>query len=173
MRWWNSPLWSGVKAIMPAKWHATSLKASFVSLLVILVALVASPSNAAKGFRVDIAMPSKGMCGDRDRSLFASVLPDGSVRLNEEDVELGKLDSRLQEIFSNRTERVIFVISDEAATFGQVAAFIDVAKRWVDHVALLSHAVLRDPGNCGPVLPMPQQPDVPKPDLKFVPLWPW
>jgi biopolymer transport protein ExbD len=158
---------------MQARPHGASLNAAFVSIFLILTVLAASGSGGAKGLRVDIAQPSKGMCGDRDRLLFASVLPDGRVRLNEDYVEKGELAGRLAEIFRNRTESVIFVIPDPNVSFSQVAALLDVSHPRVNHVALLSHAVLRHPGNCGPVIPVRQQPDAPKPDLKFVPLWPW
>jgi biopolymer transport protein ExbD len=124
---------------------------SLASLFAILAVLVPSTFSQPKGLPVDIAVSSgTTFCGDGDRLLVASVLPTGRVRLNDEDVELNKLDRRLKEIFRDRAERLIFVIPDATAAFGDVVALIDIAKGQADHVAMLSHAVLRNPGNCGP-----------------------
>jgi biopolymer transport protein ExbD len=145
-----------------------------VAILTLAVRLAMIPAKA-RGLPVSIAVPSVGLCGDGDRLLFAFAQPDGLIKLNEErPLSNGQLEIKLKEIFNGRTERVIFAVGEPDATYGQMVALVENARRRVDQVALVTHAVMRTPGPCGvPTLPPPPAPRTPVPDLKDVPLWPW
>jgi hypothetical protein len=141
----------------------------------LLFSVFASARDQPHGFRLDIATSAKeGVpCGDHDRQLLAFLMPGDKVLLNAEVVESRHIANRLRDIFGRKTERVIFVVPEPDVTVGQVVTFIDVAREHVDRVALLSHEVLRNPGNCGPLLPVPSPPKMPNPAVKFVPWWQW
>lgn len=99
------------------------------------------------------------------------VLTNGRVQLNGEDLDRGAFLSRLEAAFLNQADRAIFVIPDENVVFGQVAAVIDDASLKVNHIALLSHAVHKKQGNCGPALPVPMPLRDPIPGLDSVHFW--
>jgi biopolymer transport protein TolR len=126
--------------------------APIISLFLILIAIVAVAPARSRGHMVDIAFPDGGAGICNNRMVVAQVWPDGRLRLNQEDVELGNLSHRLAQIFQTRAERLIFISPDRDATFGQVAAIVDIAKTQTDRVALLTHAVQRQSGSCGPIL---------------------
>lgn len=146
----------------------------FVSLFLILAVICLASAIPARGLKVEVAVPlDQYPCGDGDRLLVVRVMADGGVRLNEESLKPSELPGRLKKAFLNRADRLLFVLADEDAAFGQVTSAIDAAAWEVEHIALMSHFVARHPGNCGPTLPLPVPLRVPTPGLDSVHFWPW
>ena len=66
----------------------------------------------------------------------------GSLKINQEDVTWASLESRLQEIFKYRAERVAYVRGDAPVEFAQVARAISLMRSaGVDQVGLLTSPV--------------------------------
>jgi biopolymer transport protein ExbD len=65
---------------------------------------------------------------DKDRTVVIVIAKDGSIKLNQEDIDVTKLQDRLVEVFKTRAERVVFIKGDPDLEFGAVARAIDIAK---------------------------------------------
>jgi biopolymer transport protein TolR len=69
-----------------------------------------------------------------------TVREDGTVLLNQEPLELPKLNERLLALFRNGASDVIFVRGEKALQFGRVAAVIDLARgAGVNRIALMTN----------------------------------
>lgn len=60
--------------------------------------------------------------------VVVQLLADGSLRINQEPVIWGNLQSRLEEIYKMRASRVVFIRGDAEVEFSQVARVMDVMK---------------------------------------------
>src|SRR5271155_3937778 len=58
---------------------------------------------------------------DQDRTVVIIIDKDGKMHLNNEDTDMKKLGSRLEEIFKTRAERVVFVKGDPDLDYDSVA----------------------------------------------------
>ena len=87
-----------------------------------------------------------------DRSIERPVSPDivivvqvgsnGSLKINQEDVTWDSLESRLQEVFKHRAERIAFVRGDAPVEFAQVARAISLMRSaGINQVGLLTSRV--------------------------------
>jgi biopolymer transport protein TolR len=65
---------------------------------------------------------------DKDRTVVIVIAKDGTMKLNQEDIDVSKLQDRLVEVFKTRAERVVFIKGDPDLEFGAVARAIDIAK---------------------------------------------
>jgi biopolymer transport protein ExbD len=63
-----------------------------------------------------------------DDQLVLEVLPDGSVRLNQEPVTVDQLDARLKVALARRKDKVVFFTAADAANFERAVAVLDAAK---------------------------------------------
>src|SRR5437899_2453084 len=66
---------------------------------------------------------------DTDQRTVVIVIDKGrKMMLNQEPIEESKLQSRLEEIFKTRAERIVFVKGDPDLEYRDVARAIDIAK---------------------------------------------
>jgi biopolymer transport protein ExbD len=83
--------------------------------------------------------PQKQNDTPNDRTIVVQVLKGGTVKINQDDVGIDKLQGRLEDIFKMRAEKVAFVRGDEDLTFSDVAQVIDkVHAAGVDKVGLIT-----------------------------------
>jgi len=54
---------------------------------------------------------------------------DGSVSLNDTDIEMGRLYQALSEMYSGKTGRDLSLMSDKGVPFGKVVEVMDIAKK--------------------------------------------
>src|SRR5476651_548759 len=74
-----------------------------------------------------------------ERTIVVQVLKNNTLKINQDDVPLDKLQGRLEDIFKTRAEKVAFVKGDEDLTFSDVAVVIDkVHAAGVDKVGLIT-----------------------------------
>lgn len=116
-------------------------------LLVLLVIFMTITPITPKGLDAAIPQPpppgtpppppdeqSKTIVVTRDRS--------GALKVNQDEVELSGLGSKLQEIFKTRNDRTMFVNGDPDLLFNDVVEIIDVAKgAGVDKVGLMTEQI--------------------------------
>lgn len=101
-------------------------------LLVLLVIFMVIPHS--QGLRVQVpqqcSAPGQGDCSVRDKptAVVIQVLADGSLRVNQEPVNWGNLESRLTEIYKLRADRTAFIQGDAVVEFAVVARAIDVMR---------------------------------------------
>lgn len=61
------------------------------------------------------------------------------VKINQDEVDIRQLGSRLEDIFKTRNDRVIFVKGDSSLPFAQVAQVMDIAKgAGIDKIGLIT-----------------------------------
>jgi biopolymer transport protein ExbD len=93
-------------------------------LLVLLVIFMVIPHS--RGLRAEIPQDCKG-CPPvvKPSIVVVQVLADGSLRVNQEPVQWGNLESRLTEVFKVRADRTAFIWGDPSVEFAVVARVID------------------------------------------------
>jgi biopolymer transport protein TolR len=76
---------------------------------------------------------------DQDRTVVIQIAKDGSMKINQEDITVAKLEDRLKEVFKTRAERVVFIKGDPDLDFEAVAQAIDIAKgAAIDKIGLMT-----------------------------------
>src|SRR5215475_2721928 len=77
-----------------------------------------------------------------NKTIVISVDKTGTIKINQNVVEIRYLGDQLQDIFKTRNERVAFVNADPDLLFKDVAEVIDVAKgAGVDKVGLMTEQI--------------------------------
>ncbi len=73
------------------------------------------------------------------RTIVVSIDASRQVKINQDPVDIRMLQTRLEEIFKTRNERVMFVKGDARLDFAEVAQVIDIAKgAGIDRIGLIT-----------------------------------
>jgi len=108
-----------------------------VLLVLIIIFMVITPVVPTG---LDASLPQDAQQGAVRHDTVITVLGNGSVRLNEEPVELAVLHERLLRIFGARANSVVFIRGDKDLDFAQIAEVIDIAKgAGIDRIGLMTH----------------------------------
>ena len=76
---------------------------------------------------------------NQDPTVVIQIDKDRHLKINQDPVELSALQSRLEQIFSTRAERVVFIRGDKDLEFEPVAQAIDIAKgAGIDKIGLMT-----------------------------------
>src|ERR1700727_3910362 len=102
-------------------------------LLVLLIIFMVLPPLAPKGLEALVPQPPPPNQPETqtDRTVVVQVLDDNGkikLKINQEDVTMENLQTRLTDIFKTRAERVMFVKGDPDVEFQNVAQVIDIAR---------------------------------------------
>jgi biopolymer transport protein TolR len=116
-------------------------------LLVLLVIFMTITPLTPKG--LDAAVPQPPPPGTPppppdalNKTIVISVDKTGTVKINQNVVELRYLGDQLQDIFKTRNERIAFVNADPDLLYKDVVEVIDVAKgAGVDKVGLMTEQI--------------------------------
>ncbi len=114
-------------------------------LLVLLIIFMVITPLTPKGLDALVPQPPKDQQKQpqsTDRTIVVQVLRGGGqpmLKINQEDVTWDKLQTRLEEIYKTRAEKVMFVKADTDLPFADVAQVIDIAhSAGVDKVGLIT-----------------------------------
>ncbi len=109
-------------------------------LLVLLVIFMTVSPHVPAGFDAAIPQtPPPGHVPSPENVIVLSVDRGGVIRINQDEVETGRLVERLQDIFKARNDRTIFVQADNGLLFNDVAQLLDAAKTaGVDRLGLMT-----------------------------------
>ena len=116
-------------------------------LLVLLIIFMVITPLTPKGLQALVPQPPKDQQQKQveptDRTIVVQVIKSGgaepALKINQEDVTWDKLQSRLEEIYKTRAEKVMFVKADTDLPFADVAQVIDIAhSAGVDKVGLIT-----------------------------------
>lgn len=111
-------------------------------LLVLLIIFMVITPLTPKGLDALVPQPPKNpqqQSNPDERTIVVQVLKNNTLKINQDDVTLDKLQGRLEDIFKTRAEKVAFVKGDEDLTFSDVAQVIDkVHAAGVDKVGLIT-----------------------------------
>jgi biopolymer transport protein ExbD len=116
-------------------------------LLVLLVIFMTITPLTPKG--LDAAVPQPPPPGTPppppdaiNKTIVVSIDKTGTIKINQNVVEIRYLGDQLQDIFKTRNDRVAFVNADPDLLFKDVAEVIDVAKgAGVDKVGLMTEQI--------------------------------
>jgi len=111
-----------------------------ILLVLIIIFMVITPLTPT-GLRTLVPQPAPAGREQPppSRDIVITVRPDGTVRLNQEPVELKELRQRLKRLVRTATDHVVFVRGEKGLEFRAVAEAIDIAN-WagLDRVALMT-----------------------------------
>jgi biopolymer transport protein ExbD len=114
-------------------------------LLVLLIIFMVITPLTPKGLDTLVPTPNPNARPDPEvlaRTIVVSIDAARRVKINQDDVDIRMLGSRLEDIFKTRNERVMFVKGDPTLPFGEVADIIDIATgAGVDKVGLITKAL--------------------------------
>ncbi|HYM79700.1 MAG TPA: biopolymer transporter ExbD [Candidatus Dormibacteraeota bacterium] len=117
-----------------------------VLLVLLIIFMVISPSTP-KGLDALVPQPPPPNAPKNqtpDRTIVVQLIDRGpgsdpGVKINNEDATWDNLQGRLEDIYKQRAEKVMFVKGDDAIPFGNVANVIDIAHAaGVDKVGLIT-----------------------------------
>lgn len=112
-----------------------------VLLVLIIIFMVITPLTP-KGLDALVPQPSPNKQNEDvvSRVIVVSIDAERRVKINQDQVDIRLLGSRLEEIFKTRNDRVMFVKGDDRLPFGDVATVIDVAKgAGIDKIGLITN----------------------------------
>ena len=114
-------------------------------LLVLLIIFMVIVPVTPKGLDAMVPQPPKNpqQQPKQDRTIVVQVFyhPGAapSYKINEDDVAKTDLRGRLDAIYANRAEKVMFVRGDDDVNFSYVADVIDIGRAvGVDHIGLMT-----------------------------------
>ncbi len=114
-------------------------------LLVLLIIFMVIVPVTPKGLEALVPQPPKNpqQQPNQDRTIVVQVLyrpgQTPAYKINETDVNHSELLSKLQDIYANRAERVMFVKGDDDVNFSYIADVIDIGRAAnVDHIGLMT-----------------------------------
>jgi len=114
-------------------------------LLVLLIIFMVITPLTPKGLDAIVPQPNPNAKPDPEvlaRTVVVSIDAARRVKINQDDVDIRMLQSRLEDIFKTRNERVMFVKGDPTLPFGEVAQIIDIAKgAGLDKIGLITKAL--------------------------------
>src|ERR1700676_4406325 len=97
-------------------------------LLVLLIIFMVITPLTPKGLDALVPQPPKTpqqQQNPEDRTIVVQILRNDTIKINQDDVPMDKLQGRLEDIFKTRAEKIAFVKGDEDLTFADVAQVID------------------------------------------------
>ncbi len=109
-----------------------------VMLVLLIVFMVAAPLMTS-GVNVDLPKTSAQPVNSDSQPLTVSVNAEGKIYLQDTEVALSDLVTKLQAIAQNNPDRRIFVRGDKAVPYGQIMAVMgDITQGGFTKVALLA-----------------------------------
>jgi biopolymer transport protein TolR len=97
-----------------------------VLLVLIIIFMIIQPQRSI-GLATDVPQPAPGAAAAPGSDITIAVRGDGTVRLNEEVVQVTALEARLHDLYKRAADLVVFIRANEDVDFGQVAEVIDTA----------------------------------------------
>src|SRR5690348_14386575 len=119
-------------------------------LLVLLIIFMVIVPITPKGLNTLVPQPPKDKSNpppENDRTIVVQVLGDGQgahigYKINDNDYAKSALEPKLEEIFSTRQEKVMFVKGTPDVDYGKVAEVIDMGHQAnVDNIGLITPRV--------------------------------
>jgi biopolymer transport protein TolR len=115
-----------------------------VLLVLIIIFMVITP-RTPHGLDALVPQPNPNAKPDQDvlnRTVVVTMDASRQVAINQQPVEMANLGQRLEDIFKNRSDHIIFVKGDPTLAFGDVVQIIDIAKgAGIEHIGLMTKAV--------------------------------
>ena len=119
-----------------------------VLLVLIVIFLAALPLNQ-RGMDINLPLETQGsaQAAADSSQIVLEYSADRRISINNQDVQLPNLESRLREIFETRRDKTMFVAGAGTLTYGEIIDVIDAAKgAGVDKVGIVTEGMRRAAG---------------------------
>jgi biopolymer transport protein TolR len=114
-------------------------------LLVLIITFMVITPLTPKGLNALVPQPDPNAKPDAEvlaRTVVISIDRGRNIKINQDAVDIRELGTRLDDIFKNRNERIVFVKGDDALEFNTVAQVIDIAKGvGIDKIGLVTESL--------------------------------
>jgi biopolymer transport protein TolR len=114
-------------------------------LLVLIITFMVITPLTPQGLDALVPQPDPNAKPDAEvlaRTVVVSIDRGRNIKINQDTVDIRDLGTRLDDIFKNRNERIIFVKGDDSLYFNTVAQVIDVAKGvGIDKIGLVTESL--------------------------------
>ena len=120
-------------------------------LLVLLVIFMAALPMTQKGTDINLPLETKeANSADTNTQIVLTMNADRSLSINNQDVQIADLQSRLTEIFETRKEKTMFILGAGTLPYGNVVQAIDAARgAGVDKVGIVTERRRTGGGSAG------------------------
>jgi len=112
-----------------------------VLLVLIIIFMVITPRTPT-GLSTIVPQPpppNQKQTEPDNRTIVVQVMPNGKLKINQDDSDWNNLGPRLFDIFKERADKIAFVKGDDDVEFAQVARAIDIMRgSGIDHVGLIT-----------------------------------
>ena len=119
-----------------------------VLLVLIVIFLAALPLNQ-RGLDINLPLETQGsaQAATDSSQIVLEYTADRRISINNQDVTLVGLESRLREIFETRRNKTMFIAGAGSLTYGEIVEVIDAAKgAGVDKVGIVTEGMRRAAG---------------------------
>ena len=119
-----------------------------VLLVLIVIFLAALPLNQ-RGLDINLPLETQGsqQAATDSSQIVLEYTADRRIAINNQDVALPALQSRLREIFETRRDKTMFIAGAGTLTYGEIIDVIDAAKgAGVDKVGIVTEGMRRAAG---------------------------
>ena len=112
-------------------------------LLVLLVIFMAALPMTQKGTDINLPLETKSAESAADNTqIVLTMNADRTMAINNQDVQMANLQTRLLEIFETRKEKTMFILGAPTLPYGYVITAIDAARgAGVDKVGIVTEGM--------------------------------
>ena len=115
-----------------------------VMLVLLIIFMVITPL-LQKGVSVDLAKthnPRKMPDAEKTDAVELAVTRDGKIFLNAQPVKMDDITKQVEDLMSNRLNKVVFIKSDSRAKYGDVVSVVDnVRAAGIEQLGLITEEV--------------------------------
>jgi biopolymer transport protein TolR len=99
-------------------------------LLVLLVIFLAALPLSQKGLDINLPLETKTATKTEDRAdqIVVNYTADRQLTVNQQNVTMGELETKLRGIFEQRKDKTMFIIGAPTLRYGDIVEVIDAAK---------------------------------------------
>ena len=121
-------------------------------LLVLIVIFLAALPLGQRGMDINLPLETQGstQAATDSSQIMLEYTADRRISINNQDVSLPQLESRLRDIFEDRREKTMFIAGAGTLTYGDIIDVVDAAKgAGVTKVGIVTEAMRRAGGASG------------------------
>jgi biopolymer transport protein ExbD len=120
-------------------------------LLVLLVIFMATLPLGTQGLDINLPAETKSKAQAADTSVNQIVLEytaDRRIAVNKQDVSIVQLETRLRNIFEQRSDKTMFIVGDGSLKYKDIVEVIDAAKgAGVEKVGIVTEGMRKAAGS--------------------------